>query len=54
MKMKIGNLVRNDYGSLGIIIKYSKVSSWHVWVQWCAGDFGTVHIRNLEVLDERR
>mgnify|MGYP003133434753 FL=1 len=52
--MKIGNLVRDAYGSLGIIIKYSKVSSRHVWVQWCAGDSCTVHIRNLEVIDERR
>ena len=52
--MKIGNLVRDAYGSVGVIIKYSERSNKHVWVQWCAGDRCTVHVRNLEVLDERR
>jgi|9_EtaG_2_1085328.scaffolds.fasta_scaffold121504_2 hypothetical protein len=54
MKMKIGNLVRNAYGNLGIITKYSERSRFHVWVQWCAGDHHTIHVRNLEVLDEGR
>ncbi len=52
--MKIGNLVRDAYGSLGIITKYSERNRLHVWVQWCAGDSCTVHIRNLEVIDEGR
>ena len=48
--MKIGNLVRDAYGSVGVIIKYREGWSRHVWVQWCAGDRCTVHVRNLEVI----
>ena len=48
--MKVGDLVKNAYGNIGIITKRSERSNRHVWVQWCVGNHHTVHVRNLEVV----
>ena len=50
MKMQIGSLVRNAYGSIGVITKRGANVRNRVWVQWTAGDHSPEHVANLEVI----
>jgi len=55
--MKIGDLVIDKRGDIGIVTydyRQSKLPQPHVLVQWCNGVSNSIHIRNLEVLDENR
>ncbi|MED6337757.1 MAG: hypothetical protein VYC12_01895 [Candidatus Thermoplasmatota archaeon] len=52
--MKIGDLVRNAYGSMGVITKRHESLRFRVWVQWTAGDHSPEHVANLEVINESR
>ena len=53
--MKIGDLVRNAYGSIGVITKRKEgTPRFRVWVQWAAGDHSPEHVANLEVINENR
>ena len=52
--MKIGDLVRNAYGSIGVITNRHESLRFRVWVQWTAGDHSPEHVANLEVINENR
>jgi len=49
--MKIGDLVKDKRGNIGIITK-RRSDKWHnhVWVAFCYGSYHTVHKKHLEVV----
>ena len=52
--MKVGDLVNDKHGNMGIITKQMRHHNRHVWVQWCCGGGFVVNTRYLEVINESR
>ena len=49
--MKVGNLVKNRHGNIGIIGKrygFKKRKTW--WVHWLCGETWAIHERFIEVI----
>tara|TARA_B100001113_G_scaffold347516_1_gene340026 strand:+ start:8621 stop:8770 length:150 start_codon:yes stop_codon:yes gene_type:complete len=49
--MQVGDLVRNKYNGIGIIVKYN-TGGW--WVQYHCGARGFANPSDLEVISESR
>ena len=48
--MKVGDLIKNRRGNMGIITKRSRLNNKHWWILWLCGDSCTTHERWLEVV----
>ena len=52
--MKVGDLVKDRHGNVGIITKGYWGNHKHWWVHWTQGSSNTIHERWLEVINEDR
>ncbi len=50
MNFKVGNLVKDSHGNMGLITKHRKGYRFHVWVEWLNGYNCHIHAKHLELV----